>query len=238
MVDKERKARGWSFERLSEETDKCGNRLSSSYIYRLVTGKNNGHYDPTTKTVRVLMDALNLDIRDVLNSLNMGEYLKELFYEGFNQPIEFDELLLNTDILIEVESGHLKPTRKQKNLIINFVSELYKAVLDEEFEKFSINAIGYVHELKNIINEEKHLIELQGGEFHLNLNIEVMVKKYGYKKEEIIEDIKNINMMALYNTDLSFPLYLLGEDWICEKVGETIIVKEKVSELRKLYRKK
>lgn len=242
LVEKERNARGWSYQRLAQETEKFGNGqgLSASYLFRLVKGKEKGsnNYDPTTKTVKILMETLNLDISDVLKSLGMEQYLKDLYYGGYNQPTDLQELLLESNILIKTDSGELRPSKRQKRLIGDFVSDLCKIALNGgSFESFSNEAVGYAEKLHSLINYEKYVIELEDEEIHLELNIEVMVEQYGIKKEDILEDVNGIDVRALYESDLSI-LFLMGEEWICEKVkDDTILIKEKVSQLRKAFRK-
>ncbi len=241
MVEKERKARGWSYDRLASETEKkFGDGLSASYIFRLVKGKQNGSkkYDPTTKTVKMLMETLNLDITDVLKSLGMEQALKDLFYEGYNHPTEIKELLLQANFFIQTDSGEISPSKKQKGLVGALVTDFFKVAQDNSsFENFSMKAVGYAENLSSLINLEKYIIELEEAEVHLEVNIEAMVEKYGIKKEDVLADLKDIDVRALNESDLSIPLFLMGDDWLCEREGNTILVREKISQLRNVYRK-
>ncbi|WP_251553983.1 helix-turn-helix domain-containing protein [Neobacillus muris] len=241
LVERERKARGWSYDRLASETEKFGDGLSASYIFRLVKGKQNGSkkYDPTTKTVKILMDTLNLEITDVLKSLGMEQSLKHLYDERFNQPTDLKELLVQANIIIKTDSGVLQPSKRQKKLIGDLVDDFCKVAQDDgSFENFSMKAVGYAENLRFLISQEKYVIELEDAEIQLEVNIEVMVEKYGIKKEDVLEDLQQVDLKALYHADSSIPLFLLNEDWICEREGNTIVVRDKISELRNAYRKK
>jgi transcriptional regulator with XRE-family HTH domain len=239
LIERERKKKGWSYDRLSQETEKLGNGLSSSYLYRLVKGKQNkGSYDPTTKTVKVLMDALQLDIVEVLQSIGFGEPLKDLYYEGFIQPIELKDLLLHADFFIETETSKLKTSRRQRKLLGDFIYELYEATMDREnLEVFSSKTFDYAKKLGEFIAEDEFVIELGVLEDDFEINVEVMIKKYEITKEEIIKDLNKLDTEALFDADSSFPLFLVGEHWLCEKNDSIITVIDKISELSKLYRK-
>ena len=89
-----------------------------------------------------------------------------------------------------------------------------------------------------MINNEKYVIELEDGETNLELNIKKMIEKYGIKKEDILNDLKDIDVKALHDYDSSIPLFLMGEDWLCERKGNIICVNDKVSEIRKTFRRK
>jgi transcriptional regulator with XRE-family HTH domain len=239
LIERERKKKGWSYDRLSQETERFGNGLSSSYLYRLVKGKqNNGSYDPTTKTVKVLMDALQLDIVEVLQSIGFGEPLKDLYYEGFIQPVELKELLLYADLFLEMESIKLKTSRRQKKLIGDFIYDLFEAATDQEkLESFSSKSLEYAKKLGEFIAQDEFVIELGFLEDNFEINVEVMIKKYEITKEEIIKDLNKLDTEALFDADSSFPLFLVGEHWLCEKNDSIITVIDKISELSKLYRK-
>ena len=184
------------------------------------------------------MDALNLDTIEVLQSLGMGEFLKDLFYEGYTQPTELKELLLQSNVIIKTDSNEINVSDKQKELISALVSDLYKAALQDGFEDFSNMATGYAANLRFMINNEKYVIELEDGETNLELNIKKMIEKYGIKKEDILNDLKDIDIKALREYDSSIPLFLMGEDWLCERQGNIICVNDKVSEIRKTFRRK
>lgn len=235
LINKEKDARGLSFDRLSDETEKYGHRLSPSYIFRLVKGERT---EPTIKTIKVLMEALNLDVIDVLRSLGMGEFLKELYYEGFTQPIDITDLLLQANVIIRTDTNEIKVSKKQKGLISSLVSDLYKVALQGGFEDFNHRVMGYAENLRSVINNEKYVIELEDDETCLELNIEKMIETYGIKKADILDDLKDVDVKALYNYDSSIPMFLMGEDWLCEREENTIYVKDKVSEIRKTFRKK
>ena len=195
--------------------------------------------EPTIKTIKVLIEALNLDIIDVLQCLGMGEFLKDLFYEGYTHPTELKELLLQSNVIIKTDSNEIKASNKQKELVSALVSDLYKAALQGGgFEDFNNKATGYAENLHFMINNEKYVIELEDGETNLELNIKKMIEKYGIKKEDILNDLKDIDVKALHDYDSSIPLFLMGEDWLCERKGNIICVNDKVSEIRKTFRRK
>lgn len=194
--------------------------------------------EPSIKTIKVLIDALNLDTVKVLQSLGMGEFIKDLFYEGYTQPTDLNELLLQANVIIKIDSSEIKASGKQKKLVSALVSDLYKAALQDGFEDFNNKAIGYAENLRFLINNEIYVIELEDGETSLELNIKKMIEKYGIKKEDILNDLKDIDIKALREYDSPIPLFLVGEDWLCDRQGNTIYVNDKVSEIRKTFRRK
>ncbi|RDW18785.1 helix-turn-helix domain-containing protein [Oceanobacillus chungangensis] len=230
LILEKRKSKNWSLVRLADQTEKCGHRLSESYINRLENGKRT---EPSISIVMVLIESLDLSMQEVFESLDMG-YIYNKAMKG-SMPIVLPNDLNKLNLAVATENDTINLSEAQKQLIGKIIVDLYEIALNFEPSYFEKKAEGYVLSLNEILEKELYLIELEDQGFKLFFNIKVMVEKYNLQKEDIKSSLEHINIKALYNTNTSIPLPILDEYWSIEREKDQIIIVDKFSETLKPY---
>lgn len=228
-----REKKGWSYARFSEETEKYGSGLSPSYLFRIETGKRK---DPTTQSLKVIIQTLGLPFTDVLETLGMENFLQETNTEDKSKAeLVLPEELLNLKISLQTDQISIILSDNQKKLLGDMIVDLYKITLTGEPTYFENKAAGYVLKLADILEQDLYFIEVTKEDIQLIFNVGIMVRKYKINKDDIQQEIEKLNFVALSNSPSSFPLILAGESWMASKDKKAITIQDKISEITKSY---
>lgn len=230
LILKKRKSKNWSLSMLANQSEKYGHRLSESYLNRLERGERT---EPSINIVMVLIQALGLSLKEVFESLEMGYiYDKAILGDSaFVLPYDLNKL----NLVVATEKEDIPMSDEQKKLVGKMIVDLYAITLHGEPTYFENEAVGYVLSLGEILEKELYLIELEDQGFKLFFDVRVMVSKYNLLKGDIKTSLENINIKALYNTEMSIPLPILDEYWSTVREKDKIIIVDKVSETLKPY---
>lgn len=233
LMKKVREEKGWSFARFSEETEKFGAGLSQSYLFRLENGKRK---DPTTQSLKVIIETLNLPFADVLKALGMEKFLnEEIIVEEGNSELVLPEGLKEVEISLPREQGDIILSDKQKTLLGELIVDLYEITLIGNPTYFEDKAASYVLKLNGILEHDLYCVEVTKEDIQLTFDVGVLVRKYKIGKKEIQPEVEKLNFAALSNAGSTFPLVLAGESWMASKEGNKITIQDKISEITKSY---
>lgn len=237
LMKREREARGLTFAKFSDQTEKYGHRLSESYLYRLESGKKK---NPTTQSLKVIMQTLNLSLDEVLKSLGMDAFLdKENMQTLELNEFVFPEDLFRFNVVRLTDDGKETITNAQKSLLRELIDDWYNTTLqvdpehlydtNDTFEKYCLR-------LSELLRKEEYLIEVNKENYRLIFNVEVMISKYEVNKNDIESELKKLNIEALYNSkSSSIPLNLMGDTWMTNKEDNEIVIIDKISEIANSY---
>lgn len=230
LINEKRKSNKWSLIRLADETEKFGHRLSESYLNRLENGLRT---EPSIAVVLVLIQALRLSIKEVFESFDMVHIYQNSMYSS--STVVIPDNWNNFNIQVATGKEYIPMSGAQKDLIGQFIIDLYEIALLGEPSYIENRAEGYVLKLITLLENEQYIIELVDQEFRLFFDVRVMVDKYNLLIDDIKSSLENINIKSLYNADISIPLPIFDEYWVTKRDKNIIIVVDKVSEALKPY---
>lgn len=234
LMKREREARGLTFAKFSDLTEKYGHRLSESYLYRLESGKKK---NPTTQSLKVIMQTLNLSLDEVLKSLGMDAFLdKENMQTVELNEFLFPEDLFRFNVVRRTENGKETITNAQKSLLRELIDDWYSITEHADPTRFNDTFEKYCLRLGDLLEKERKLIEIKKEDLQMTFNVEVMLNKYGMSKNDIQSELKKLNIEALYNSkSSSIPLNLMGDTWMTNKEDNEIVIIDKISEIANSY---
>ncbi|RTR26285.1 XRE family transcriptional regulator [Robertmurraya yapensis] len=234
LMKNEREARGWSFAKFSDETEKYGHRLSESYLYRLESGKKK---NPTTQSLKVIMQTLNLSLDEVLKCLGMDAFLdKENMQTVELNEFVFPEDLFRFNVVRRTDNGKETITNAQKSLLRELIDDWYSITEHADPTRFNDTFEKYCLRLGELLEKERNLIEIKKEDLQMTFNVDVMLNKYGMSKNDIQSELKKLNIVALYNSkSSSIPLNLMGDTWMTNKEDNEIVIIDKISEIANSY---
>ncbi|WP_400244964.1 multiprotein-bridging factor 1 family protein [Niallia sp. JL1B1071] len=232
LILKKRKSKDWSLAKLANESEKYGHRLSESYLNRLERGERT---EPSISVVMVLIQVLGLSLKEVFESLEMGYIYDKAIQGNTATTLVLPHDLNKLNLVVTTEKDEISMSDEQKQLIGKMIADLYEITLYGEPSYFENESAGYVLSLGRILEKDLYLIELENQGFKLFFDVRVMVSKYNLLKYDIKSSLENINIKALYNTEMSIPLPILDEYWSTVREEDKIIIVDKVSETLKPY---
>lgn len=214
---------------LNELSDKTNGEITASYINRLETKKKT---NPGFEVVCELCEALNLDLREVLQSFGYESLIKE-----YDQDATFsvEDLIRLYKVKLpgslEQQKGYSLNKRlintKEKEQLIQLINEIFDYSFAEEsnaVEKLS-SIIKQLYRLREL--EQEYLLNTKTFEVHsidITYTVECDLNKMDIPDFKVWkEEIK----IAVANVDSSFRDYPRGiitltigsQEWIIEKQG-------------------